>query len=61
VLARKTGEELHDQDFVREGETLVIFIEHVVEFFGEGLRIVKELDGGEVGRDLVGLFVLFLS
>ena len=46
---------------MRERETLVIFIEHVVELFGEGLRVVKELDGREVGRDLVGLFVLFIS
>lgn len=40
VGGHDAGEKLHEEDFVFEGETLVVAIQDVVQLFGEGLRVV---------------------
>lgn len=49
VGGHDAGEELHEEDFVFEGESFVVAVEDVVQLFGEGLRVVEELEGREVG------------
>lgn len=57
VGGHDAGKELHEEDFVFEGETLVIAIQDVVQLFGEGLRVMKELEGGEIrSRGSIGSF-----
>lgn len=47
--AHNSGEELHEEDFMVEGETFVVVVEDVVEFFAKCLGVVEELEGWEVG------------
>lgn len=49
VSTHYTGQELHDEDFVVERETLIVMVEDVVEFLGKCLRVMKELESGKVG------------
>lgn len=49
VTAHDSREQLHHEDFVVEREPLVVFVEDVVELLGEGLWIVEQLQGREVG------------
>lgn len=60
VRAHDTGEELHEEDFVVKGKTLVVPTEVVIEFLGKGLWVVEELEGREVGGGRLGRLVLFL-
>lgn len=50
VCTHHTREQLHHDNLVVEREALVIAIEEVIELLGKGLRIVKELEGGKIGR-----------
>lgn len=49
VRTHDTREELHKEDLVVEGKTLVVPTEVVVEFLGKRLWVVEELQGREVG------------
>jgi hypothetical protein len=60
MAAHDAREELHDEDFVVEGKALVIAVEVVVQFFGEGLGVVEQLKGGKIGRGGFGGFIFFL-
>lgn len=48
MCAHNTREELHHQDLVVEGEALVVAVKEVIESLRKGLRIVKELESGEI-------------
>lgn len=41
VSAHDAGEKLHNEDFVVEGEALVIFVEDIVQLLAERLRVVE--------------------
>lgn len=61
VGGHDAGKELHEEDFVFEGEALVIAIQDVVQLFSEGLRVMKELKGGEIrSRGSIGSFCAVL-
>ena len=60
VPAHDAREELHEEDLVVERETLVVPAEDIVELLAEGLGIVEELEGGEIGRDGFGFAFSFL-
>lgn len=60
VGTHDAGEELHEEDFVVEGETLVISAEVVVELLGKGLWVVEELQGRKIRGGGIGNLVLFL-
>lgn len=60
VPAHHAREQLHEQDLVVEREALVVLVEDVVELLAERLRVVEQLDGGEVGGGQFSPLFLFL-
>jgi len=51
---------LHNEDFVVEGEALVVTVEVVIELLAECLWVVEELKSGKIDRYCVRLLLLFL-
>lgn len=60
VGAHDTREQLHHDDFVFEGETLVVAVKQIVQLLSESLRVVEKLQSREVGRGDVRFLEVFL-
>jgi hypothetical protein len=61
VCTHDAGEELHHENLMVEGKSLVIAIEEVIELFSKSLRIIKKLQGRKIGGYIIRFFVMFLG
>lgn len=57
VAAHNARQKLHDEDFVIQGESLVVAVQDIVELFSKSLRIVEKFQSREIGRRF--RFVMF--